>query len=172
MNKKLLVVSMAAVFSAQMSASLMAASEDGNAVATVIEPLSITENTAIDFGTVSGGPAAGTVVITTAGARSVTGDAQIIGTDGAAGTFTISGQGGQAYTLTFSGVATLENAGGDQMTADTFTDDSAGTIPGTGASTEDFNVGATLNLDPSQPSGSYSTATGGGSEYTITVNYD
>ena len=172
MNRKVIVMSLAAAFSAHFSSVAMAASIDGNATATVIEPLSITEDVVLDFGTVSGGPAPGTVTISPAGARSTTGDAQVIGTDGNAGQFTIDGEGGQAYTLSFVGTATLENAAGDTMTADNFTDTSTGTIPGgPGASSETFNVGARLNLGADQNSGDYTTI-GRGSPFTVTVNYD
>ncbi len=143
---------------------------DGNAVASLIAPLSIAENSAMDFGTLSGGPSAGIVVLTTAGTRNTdpAGDIQIIGNDGAAGVFTIAGESGQNYIITFSAEATISDGLGNSMTVDTFDDTSLGTLPDT---TEIFQVGANLNLGVDQPGGAYSTANTGGSPYTITVNY-
>ena len=55
-------------------------------------------------------------------------------------------------------------SGGDTVTVDTFTDDTAGTGTLAGGS-DSFNVGATLNLGANQPAGNY-TGT-----YTVTVEY-
>jgi hypothetical protein len=144
---------------------------NGSAVANVIVPLSIVEVIGLDFGTVSGGPTAGTVVMSEAGVRSTTGDAEIIAADnGNEADFTITGQGGQAYTLSFSASGTLVS-GANSMTVDSFTTDASGTITaGVGAQVENIKVGATLNLIANQPAGSYTTV--GGTPYTITVNYN
>ena len=56
------------------------------------------------------------------------------------------------------------------MNVTTFTDNSAGTIPGSGS--DSFQVGATLSVGSNQPAGNYSTSTGGGSPYTVTINYN
>jgi hypothetical protein len=107
----------------------------------------------------------------TLGARSVTGDGQAIVTGpGLPGSFQITGEPNVAYGLLITGPATLENAGGQQITANAFTNSSTGTLPGTGIET--FQVGATLNLGPLQPAGTYSTATGGGTPFIVTVNYN
>lgn len=140
------------------------------ASATSFAPLTIVETVVMDFGTVAGGPAAGTVVLTTGGVRSVTGDAQILtASPGTAASFQISGEPNLVYALTYTD-GTLENLGGQQMTITAFTSNSLGTMPGTG--TETFQVGATLNMGANQPKGNYSTATGGGNAYSITINYN
>jgi len=143
---------------------------NGTATATVIAPLSIVEDTAMNFGSISGGPAIGTVIMDAAGGRTPTGDAQIIAASaGTAGAFTITGESGQAYSISFTD-GTLTDAGGaNPMTVDTFTNNSAGSLA---AATESFSAGATLHLGVNQPAGAYSTANGGGSPYTITVNYN
>jgi hypothetical protein len=142
---------------------------DGTATATVIAPLSIVEDTAMDFGSISGGPAIGTVIMDATGSRTATGDAQIIAASaGTAGAFTITGESGQAYSISYTD-GTLSNGSGQTMTVDTFTDNSAGTLA---AAIESFSAGATLNVGVNQLSGAYSTAFGGGSPYTITVNYN
>ena len=143
----------------------------GTAVATSLTPISLLETVMMNFGTVAGGSLAGTVIMDTLGARSSTGDAQIITSGpGNAGSFQITGEPALSYSLLVTGPAVLENAGGQQMTANGFTNNSAGTIPAAG--TEVFQIGATLNLQAGQAAGNYSTATGAGSAFTITVNYN
>ncbi len=147
---------------------------DGSAVATLISPLSILENAAVNFGTVSGGPAAGSVILTTANARSTTGDAQLIGTDGTAGAFTVTGESGQAVIVTFSATATISD-GTNTMEVNSFrntlTADELNGSATLSAASVPFQVGATLVVGASQPAGDYSTASAGGVPYTVTINY-
>jgi len=143
----------------------------GTATATSLSPLSLTETVAMDFGTVAGGSAIGTVVMDTTGARSVTGDAQILVTGpGTAAAFQVTGEPGLSYTLSIIGPAILESAAGQQITATTFTHTSNGVLPAGG--TDSFQVGATLQLGPQQAAGIYSTSSGGGTPYIVTVNYN
>ena len=143
----------------------------GTATATSLTPISLIETVVMDFGTVAGGSLAGTVIMDTAGARSTTGDAQIVVTGpGSAGSFQITGEPALTYSVLITGPAVLENAGGQQMTASAFTNNSAGTLPVTGI--EIFQIGATLSLAPAQAGGVYSTVTGSGSAFTVTVNYN
>lgn len=139
----------------------------GTASANVISPLSINEDNAMDFGSISGGPLTGTVIMDVAGGRTTTGDAQVIAVGaGTAATFTITGESTQSYVISYTD-GTLAS-GLNTMTVDTFTDNASGTLA---AATETFKVGATLNVGALQPTGAYSTATGG-TAYTITVNYN
>ncbi|MDT8452712.1 MAG: DUF4402 domain-containing protein [Gammaproteobacteria bacterium] len=143
----------------------------GTATATSLTPISLLETVMMNFGTVAGGSLPGTIIMDTLGARSSTGDAQIISTGpGNAGSFQITGEPALSYSLLVTGPAVLENAGGQQMNASGFTNNSAGTVPASGI--EVFQIGATLNLQAGQAAGNYSTATGGGSAFTITVNYN
>lgn len=142
-----------------------------SATATSLLPISLLEVIPMDFGTVAGGSTASSVVLDTNSARSATGSAQLLATGpGTASTFQITGEPNLAYAVSFSASATLESPGGQQITANSFTNNSAGTIPAGG--TENFQVGATLNLNPAQAAGNYSTTTGAGIPYTVTVNYN
>jgi len=144
---------------------------NSTATATALTPISILETVTMDFGTVAGGTNAGTVIMNTAGARSVTGDGQFITTGpGLPGSFQITGEPNVTYAVLITGPAILENAGGQQITANAFTNNSLGTLPGTGIET--FQVGATLNLGPLQSAGTYSTVTGAGAAFVVTVNYN
>jgi hypothetical protein len=143
---------------------------NATATATSITPLTLFEAVPMDFGTVVGSTTSSTVILSTASARTATGGAQsLTAGPGSAATFQLTGGAGFTYIVSFlPGI--LENAGGQQITVTTFTSNSLGTLPAGGI--ENFQVGATLNMNASQPAGSYSTATGGGIPYTVTVNYN
>lgn len=139
--------------------------------ATSLTPVSIIETMSMNFGTIASGTTASTITLDTLGGRSVIGDAQTITTGaGTAASFRISGEANLTYAVSISASAVLENAGGQQITASAFTNNSSGTIPATAVDT--FQVGAKLTLGPLQTAGTYSTTTGGGSPYTVTVNYN
>ncbi|MDH5611774.1 MAG: DUF4402 domain-containing protein [Gammaproteobacteria bacterium] len=142
-----------------------------SATATALTPIGIIETVAMNFGTIAGGSQSGTVIMDALGARSVTGDAQILTVGpGAAGEFQITGEPSLTYSLLITGPAILENALGQQITVNGFTNNSLGALPAAGL--EIFQVGATINLAPSQPAGTYSTGIGGGTPYSVTVNYN
>ena len=141
-----------------------AADATGNASATIATPISVSENTSLAFGTILAGASQSTIVVSTAGARSVgSGDATLLGGTPAAAAFDVTGEGSTSYSVSFT-AGTLTRAGGSEtMTVDTFTDDSGGSIAGGGS--DSFNVGATLTVAANQTAGSY-TGT-----YTVSVDY-
>jgi hypothetical protein len=139
-------------------------------LATSIVPLSIAEIAPMNFGTIAGGPIPGSVILNTGNGRIATGDAQLIASGpGNAATFQLTGAPNNTYSLSYSN-GILANAAGQQMSVTSFTDNSVGTIPGSG--TESFQVGATLNVGTNQPAGAYSTSIGGGTPYIVTINYN
>ena len=143
----------------------------GTATVTSLTPISLAETIPMNFGTVAGGSFAGTIILDVLGNRTITGDGNILAVGpGNAGSFQITGEPNLTYGLLITGPAVLESVSGQQVTATTFTNNSSGTIPAAGI--ELFQVGATLNLGPLQAAGTYSTVTGAGSPYTVTVNYN
>ncbi len=163
-NKLLTAASLAVLSTGLYSAVASAASVTANALANVITPLAIAESNGMDFGDVSVGTAGGTIVLDTTGGRSVTGDAEAVtGGTQAAGVYNVTGSGTKAYSISFPANATISSAG-NNMTVDNFTHD-AGVTPALSGGADTFNVGARLNINPSQPAGAY-TGT-----YTLTVNY-
>ena len=160
------------VITVDLTQSGTTVSVTGTATATSRQPITLLETTPMDFGTVASGSLGGTVILDTLGARTVTGDAQILAIGpGTAGEFEITGSPGLTYLVTITGPAVLENALGDQISASIFTNNGTGTLPAA-TGIELFQVGATLTLAPSQPGGAYSTAIGGGIPYAVTVNYN
>lgn len=163
-NKLVLAACMAALSAGLYSAAASAASTTANASANVITPIGISEGNGMDFGDVSVGTAGGTVVLDTTGGRSVTGDAEAVtGGTQAAGVYNVTGLGTKTYSISFPG-SVIISAAGNNMTVNTFTHD-AGATPALTGGTDSFNVGATLNINPSQPPGAYSGT------YPLTVNY-
>ena len=176
MKQKLLTLGVTVALSGLAGTSVYAAAAQGTATALVVEPLAIVQRIEMDFGTVAGGTAAGTVTLDTAGGRTFGGDAAIFASGaGTAGVFDITGNEGFVYTITgltgtsLTASATLENLAGDQMLVSDFqvlTDgDTIITAP------ESISIGATLNLLADQPGGTYTTATSG-LPYTVTINYN
>jgi len=76
-----------------------AASAVGTVTAQVIQPLTITGRTALDFGTILPGSGGGEVVITTSSQRQVSGAVKMQDGASAAATFNIQGTPDRSYTI-------------------------------------------------------------------------
>jgi len=147
--------------------------EQANASATIITPISLTKTVDLSFGNIAVGTSGGTVVITPAGGRSATGGVTLPtvapGTITAA-TFTVNGQGANTYTITLPSTdhtIRVGGVGGATMIVNTFTSNPSGT--GTLSSgTQTLNVGATLNVTASQAAGTYTSV----APFDVTVNYN
>ncbi len=140
----------------------LATDQTGNASATIQQAISITEDTAMDFGIIAVDGSGGTVTISSAGAVSGPAGYTFSGSP-AAGTFTASGDASTAVTISFT--AGSLTGPGTAMTLNNFTHD-AGVTPTTdGVGDLTFNVGGDLVVNAAQASGAYSGT------YTVTVNY-
>lgn len=132
-----------------------AATATANGTATVMTPIAISADVDLDFGAFSA-LTGGTVVISTAGARSATGAVVLSASDtGNAASFTVTGQADATYAITLPPSATLTHADTvTTMTVGTFTSNpsSTGTLT---AGTETLTVGGTLTVASSQAAGSY-----------------
>jgi len=141
------------------------------ATATIVTPIAIANTVDMNFGNVAAGAALGTVVLTPAGARSVTGGVTLPAIAGTvtAASFDVTGQANFTYAITLPAAATtIDDGGGNTMTVTTFTSNpnSTGTLSAGGAET--LTVGATLNVGATQVAGTYVSAT----PFTVTVNYN
>ncbi len=159
---KFVAAGFAGVGLAASASVAFATDQTGNASAQIQQAISITEDTAMDFGTVAVDGSGGTVTISTAGA--VTGPAgYTFSGSPAAGTFTASGDTSTAVTISFT--AGSLTGPGTAMTLNNFTHDAGGTPTTDGAGDLTFNVGGDLVVNAAQASGAYSGT------YTVTVNY-
>ncbi|WP_111707879.1 DUF4402 domain-containing protein [Lutibacter citreus] len=168
MKKQLLTlatIGMIALFSNSVMAQ---ATATATATATIVAPISILKTADMNFGNVAVAGTLGTVVLTPAGARSVTGGTTLPTTTGPVGaaTFEVDGQGTYTYAITLPSSAHTISNGANNMTVDNFTcNTGAGTLT---AGEQTFTVGATLNVAASQVSGTYTS----GSAFDVTVNYN
>ena len=134
---------------------------------TIVRPISSVKNTYLSFGTVvlpSSG--SGTVTLSTAGARSLTGTNAfwLASPTSTAANFTISGEGGSAFTLAIDATDTLTNAGAGGGALLVTTSNDAGCTSAcalSGASgdvtsgTLTFNVGGAFPITSSTATGVY-----------------
>jgi hypothetical protein len=170
--KKIILIFLATILVAGLSNKAMAqATASATATATIVTPIAITKTVDMNFGNVAVTGTAGTVVLTPAGTRSVTGGVTLPATAGtvAAASFNVTGQGVYTYAITLPSTDyTITRASGSEtMTVNTFTS----TPSGTGALTagaQTLTVGATLNVGVAQVAGVYTNATG----FDVTVNYN
>ena len=158
---KLLLIAGATIASAGIATSAIAAQATGSATATVLEPITITNTSPLQFGDVdvSGG---GTVIISALGAAS--GTLTSVGTQ-SAGTFDLTGATGATFSIVIATATELTNAANDLiLSAYTNTEGGAtGTMAG-GAIT--LGVGATITADGSEPAGAYTGS------YTVDIDYN
>ena len=164
MNKKLLIITGAAITSVGIySASTFAANvANSTASANVVAPIDITEVDALDFGDIASDGTVGTVTYELGGTRTVTGGASLSTLPGNLGSYTVSGDGNRNYSILIPD--TVLGGAGTNMPV-TFTND-AGATPALSTGSDAFVVGGTLSMNATQLPGLYTGA------YTVTVNYN
>jgi hypothetical protein len=145
------------------------ASDNGTATALILEPITITADQVLEFGSIAAGSSSSDIKISTSGVRSLEdGDATLYTSDpGQHGTFNVSGENDATYAITLpsNGDVTLEGDGTDLVVKDFVSDpDETGTLNASGVQT--INVGATVVVPAGQTAGSYS------GQYEVTVNYN
>jgi hypothetical protein len=143
-------------------------SATATASATIVGPIAIANTTNMNFGNVAVGASGGTVVMTPAGVRSVTGGVTLPATAGtvSAAAFNVTGVDTYTFAITLPVAAVTITSGANTMTVTNFTSTPSGT--GTISGTTSLTVGATLNVSANQPSGNYVS----GTPFTVTVNYN
>lgn len=163
----LLIAGLLAVSTITPNAAI-AADATATATAQIIAPIAIAKTTDMHFGQVVSSGVAGTVVLTPAGGRSVTGGVTLgNATSVAAASFSVTGEGTNTYAITLPSADVTLTSGANTMTANTFTSTPSGTGTLT-AGAQTLTVGATLNVGVSQASGTYVT----GTAFTVTVAYN
>jgi len=137
--------------------------------AKVIAPISITNTTALNFGTVSRSTASGTVILALDGTRSSTGGATVLSSSSfSAAAFSVTGENSATYSVTTpkstdAVTLTRQNGNGETMTVTNFINNSPTSLSEAGTAT--FLVGATLNLGANQIAGNYTGS------FSVTVAY-
>lgn len=158
---KLLLIAGATIASASITSSAIAAQDTGSATANVLEPITITNTSPLQFGDVdvTGG---GTVTIDELGAAS--GTLTSVGTQ-SAGTFALTGANGATFSIAIATVTELTNGGGNDLILSAYsnTEGATGTMTG-GAIT--LGVGATITADGGETVGAYTGS------YTVDIDYN
>ncbi|MGA7617407.1 MAG: DUF4402 domain-containing protein [Thermoanaerobaculia bacterium] len=129
--------------------------------------ISITNDSALNFGSFIVGPSAGTVTVAPDGTRTVSGVIPIAtGSFNAASfTVTVSGSGNPHYLITIPAGLTLTGPGGATMSVDTFLSNPAiSGIASPPARQDTLAIGATLRINANQQSGAYNGV------FPVTVN--
>jgi hypothetical protein len=136
--------------------------------ATIIQPIALTQSAPLTFGTIIKGGANTITIDKSTGARTITGAGTAVGTvAGGRAVYTITGEGGQAYSLT---VGTLTMASGGNTLPVTLTPSIAtsGNLTGTVGSTATlaFGIGGAIVLSSATATGAYSGT------FTVQVAYN
>lgn len=152
--------------------SFAQSSATASVAATVIAPITIVKSMDMNFGNaavsvVSGG----TVILSPSGSRTAGGGGVTLPANTgtvAAASFTVTGAPAYTYSISLPSSAVINGPAAATMTVNNFTS----TPPATGVlsngGSQTISVGATLNVAPSQTSGSYTNPTA----LPITVNYN
>ena len=166
MKKIVLATSMVALSAGTAhAASGNTANATGTATANVVTPISISHNSgaSLNFGTITAGTG-GTVVVTQAGAGSVTGDVgTVAGNTNSNDAFTVNGDTTRAFNITASASNTVSTGGATPSTMAFVV--SAPASASLTAGTYALKVGGTLTVGSAQAAGSYTGS------YTMTVTY-
>ncbi len=142
------------------SSAAQAASADATARATILQPVAITNNAALDFGTIVPNGTSATVSVSTAGTRNC-GTLVCVGS-AAAASFGIAGTTGQTVGITVAPTVTLSDGNGNNMVA-TLTGSATTLSLVSGANA--VTVGGALAVSGSQLAGNYSGT------FTVAVEY-
>lgn len=137
-----------------------AADATGTATATVVAPIAVAQVANLSFGTIAPSGTAGSVTITNGGSRSASNVDLFTSDAGSAGQFSVTGEGTSTFSTSIPGINLV--SGSDTMAA-TFTNDAPSALT-SGAAT--INVGGSITVGASQPTGSYSGT------FTVTVAYN
>lgn len=164
---KLALVSAFALGSIGFGVNSHAATVSADGTATVIAPMAITKNADLRFGKFAAGTG-GTVVMSTAGARTKTGGLTLSSLDaGGAASFAVTGDTTATYAITLPSTAVTITRTGftETMSVGTFVSNPSGTGQLTsGAQT--LLVGGTLTAASAQVAGAYAGA------FSVSVDYN
>jgi Mat/Ecp fimbriae major subunit len=168
-NKNMIIragfVAAAIAAAAGMATSVQAATTNAGASAIILAPVQLTKTADLNFAVVLPGTSADTVAVSATGVRTC-GAALVCSGTVAAAAFDIAGSGGYAYAITLPASITL-SSGANSMTVNSFTSSktgNAGTLAAGG--TDNFSVGATLNVGAGQAAGTYNGT------FAVTVDYN
>jgi hypothetical protein len=171
MKKKLLIFALIFMgFSLTMFSQTSSASASASTEATIITPISISKIVDLNFGNIVTGTVAGDVVVDVSNTRSATGGVilpSVLTGVITSANFLVTGQPNATYNIQVPSSFTINNLG-NSMTVGSFITNPSSTGLLDNSGQQNLSVGATLNVNPNQPSGVYFNS----SDLTITVAYN
>ena len=143
------------------------------ASATIVQPITLTKNSDLAFGSVVK-PTSGTNTVTineTTGARAVSGagNAALATSTTSRAAYSVGGEGGQTFSITVPSTTTITRSGGSEtLTVNLVKTGATGTISGSigSAGTAAFGVGGNFDVASTTVSGAYSGS------FNVTVAYN
>lgn len=142
---------------------------DASAAANIIEEISLTNTTPLNFGDIVANNQESDIKVASTGNRSLeSGNATLLTqfTTHSAAAFAVTGQNNSTYLITLpaNGVVFLSNTNGNDIPVKDFETTGYSGLDGTG--NDSFNVGATITVGADQEAGLYE------GEYEVTVTYN
>lgn len=135
-------------------------------VATAATTIAISRTSDLSFGAIVAGTSAGTVTMSPQGIRTANGGVTLAGGSAASvSSFVVTGDAFQTFSIVLPASIGISGPSAS-MTLDQFTSDPDGTAILNAAGSRTLDVGATLHVGASQPSGTYSGT------FQVTVAYD
>jgi hypothetical protein len=160
----------AAGVSATSAFAQASASQTTTGSATIFQPIALSKNTDLAFGiVVRPSSGAGTVTVSTAGARSLSGNGALLNdVSPSAATFTVNGEGGQAFSINVPASFTMTGPSSSTLTVGLNASGATGTLSGAlgGNGSATFSVGGSITVASTTTNGAY-TGT-----FTTTVSYN
>lgn len=158
---------MMALFASSAFAQVTASA---SASATILTPIAIANRSDMNFGNLAVNNTAGTIVLSTAGARTANGGVTFL--NGNAGTvsaasFEVTGLEDATYSITLPPASITLTNGTSNLTVDTWTSSPTPTGTLSSGGNQILDVGATLNVPASSSAGVYT-----GPSFSVTVNYN
>lgn len=152
-----MVTAVAAIATLALPPSTQAATATATVGASLLGSLASATVLNLEFGELTAGPIAGTVIMTPNGIRSSTGgvNLSLTGTSNPA-TFSLTGNPNATYAITLPPSLIISDGGSNNMVVDAFNSlpDAVGQLSAAGQQT--LTIGGTLNVPANQPMGNYS----------------
>jgi len=156
-------------FTSNVMAQAVGTAAPTAAGAKIVTALTLTETSALHFGTMTIPSSAASVLLTSAGARSIASGTIILLAQAPVATtaaYNVTGSATSSYLISLPSSVTIIS-GGNSMTVNAFTSSKVsnqGSLDGSGL--DSFTVGATLNLANAQPAGVYAGT------FNVTIAYN
>lgn len=158
--RKVLLSILALVSIVLLPCRVLAVGENTVASVDVVPLISISEATALNFGKVNSGSTEGTVTLTTANTRTITGGITLFGNDQTTARYNVLGNASSNYVITVPTTSINVSKDGVNLAVSSFQALSTSTNSGTGGTltgdgTDSFVVGASLTLPAGTATGRY-----------------